>query len=917
MTGHDDLLGGGVFNGGKQVEWAKICPKIGPAIMPANLPAIALEHSHYLTRILSADPALAAELEQRLELPFDRAEMDAAFAARPHEDEAALKATLRKIRQAVMARLITRDLSGRATLDEVLGTISEFAEFAVQTALAALLPGMAAYGEPIGADSGERQELTVIGMGKLGGGELNVSSDIDLIFIYSEGGETSGPKKISNHEYFTLLGKKLIQAIDEATQDGFVFRVDMRLRPYGDGGPLVMSAAALENYLLTQGREWERYAWIKAKVLTGDQSIMSDLARPFVYRKYLDYNAYGAMRELYKQIQREVARRDLADNIKLGPGGIREVEFIAQVFQLIRGGREKALQVRPTRQALALLGQMRLLEPDTVTELLNAYAFLRDLEHRLQYLDDQQTQTLPTSPDTQARIARSMHFADWDSFAAQLARVRATVHRHFEQVFFLPTDEHAAHPLAVLWQDIDQPDAVGQLAGLGYQNAAEVDRNLAALRQSQRYRQLPDKNKKRFDALMPALIEVAAGFANPDETLLRILGLMEAISRRSSYLALLSEYPQTLKRLASLYSSSSWVSNYLTRHPILLDELLDARVLYAEPDWKGLAAALEAQLDECGSDVEAKMDVLRHFQHAQQFRLAVQDLGGMWTLEALSDQISLLADTVLAACLRHAWQDIARRHTATPRFAVIGYGKLGGKELGYASDLDIIFLYDDPHPDAADFYARLVRKLSTWLTSATPAGILYDIDLRLRPDGASGLLVSTVEAFRNYQLNKAWLWEHQALTRARFVAGDSAVGDAFEKIRDEVLTLPRDRATLREEVLAMRARMRESHPASDDQIKHAEGGIIDLEFIVQYLVLAHAHYFPELTGNIGNIALLGLAANADLIDREHAAACQSAYRHFRRLQHALRLDEKSRVEPDAALLAHYASVKTLWREVFG
>jgi len=409
---------------------------------------------------------------------------------------------------------------------------------------------------------------------------------------------------------------------------------------------------------------------------------------------------------------------------------------------------------------------------------------------------------------------------------------------------------------------------------------------------------------------------VAARFPNADDTLSRIIGLMEAISRRASYLALLTEYPQTLQRLASLYSSSAWVSAYLSRHPILLDELLDARVLYAAPEWPQLSAQLEAQLAHADGDVEAKMDALRHFQHAQTFRLVAQDLAGMWTLEALSDELSRLADLVLDAALRHAWRDIPSRHCETPRFAVIGYGKLGGKELGYASDLDIIFLYDDEHPDAPDLYSRLARKLSTWLTSATAAGVLYDIDLRLRPNGASGLLVSSISAFRQYQENQAWAWEHQALTRARFVAGDAGIGAQFEAERHAILTLERDPAKLRGEVLAMRQRMLDSHPAHDGDVKNARGGIIDIEFIVQYLILAHAKTLPALTGNTGNIALLAVAADAGLIDRQLAEDARAAYRLYRRLQHAARLNDKKAVDVDEPLRVAYARGRELWRQVF-
>ena len=887
--------------------------------MPANPEhaiAASRRFSLYLDRLLNARPAQLQYLQQHWQQGFDLAEMRSYTDWEAQDSIETMTASLRSLRQAVMARLITRDLSGLASLDEVVSTVSLLAEFAIQQALNCACRSLPQYGRPLGEDTGEAQQLIVIGMGKLGGGELNVSSDIDLIFIYPEGGETSGPRKISNHEYFSQIGKRIISLINDVTLDGQVFRVDMRLRPYGDSGPLVMSFAALENYLLTQGREWERYAWIKAKALTGDIDSLAELIRPFVYRKYLDYTAYGAMRELHAQIRREVARRDMADNIKLGPGGIREVEFIAQVFQLIRGGRDKSLQLRGTRATLSRLAELRLLEPAAVNELQDAYTFLRNLEHRLQYLDDQQTQTLPGSVENQQKIADSMGFTSWQDFLDALNTERRKVARHFEQVFILPTESAPDHPLSGLWRDILEQNPQEQLAAMGFDDAAGVATQLRALAQSQRYQQIPLTGRKKFDALMPPLIEVSTHFPNPAATLSRIIGLMEAISRRSSYLALLTEYPQTLQRLATLCSASAWVSSYLAQHPILLDELLDARVLYATPDWPALSALLEEQMQQCDGDIEAKMDTLRHFQHAQAFRLVAQDIAGMWTVEALSDQLSLLADTVLASTLRHAWLDIPARHTDTPQFAIIGYGKLGGKELGYASDLDIIFLYDDEHPDATELYSRLARKMSTWLTSATSAGILYDIDLRLRPNGASGLLVSSLHAFRNYQEKQAWVWEHQALTRARYVAGATDIGSGFESIRHDVLTQAHDQDKLRSEVLAMRQRMLESHPAQEYDIKHARGGIIDIEFIVQYLILAHADQLPVLTRNTGNIALLAVAADAGLISVELADQARVAYRHYRKLQHAARLNESSKVEVDATLRMHYQQAQALWQQVF-
>lgn len=872
--------------------------------------------SHYLDRLLNAQPQEEQRLQQKLTMPFTQEEMSSFHHWEQTHTPEELAPALRKLRQAVMARLITRDINQLAPLDEVVTTISQLAEFTLTQALKAATHALAHYGNPIGDDSGSKQELIIIGMGKLGGYELNISSDIDLIFIYPEEGETDGTRKISNHEYFIQVGKKVISLINDITQDGQVFRVDMRLRPYGDSGPLAMSFAALENYLLTQGREWERYAWIKAKAITGDQEGLTELVRPFVYRKYLDYGAYGAMRDLHAQIRKEVARKDRADNIKLGPGGIREIEFIAQVFQLIRGGRERSLQTRSTRETLHKLGQLRLLEPTAVIELLQAYTFLRNLEHRLQYMDDQQTQTLPTQPESQQKIALSMGYNHWVDFLDALNNERRKVTRHFEQVFILPTETTPNHPLMALWQDISEQNPIPLLTELGYHDPDDVARQLKILSTSQRYIQMPLANRKKFDALIPPLIEVCSHVDNPDIALNRIIALMEAISGRASYLALLTEYPQTLQRLVSLNAASDWVSRYLTQHPILLDELLDARVLYASPNWQLLAEQLEEQLAHAHGDVEVQMDSLRHFQHTQTFRLVAQDLAGMWTVEALSDQLSMLADIVLNATLQHAWQDIPKRHTATPRYTIIGYGKLGGKELGYGSDLDIIFLYEEDHPDAAELYSRLARKMSTWLTSVTPAGILYDIDLRLRPNGSSGLLISTVEAFEHYQLQQAWTWEHQALTRARYIAGDREIGDAFEAIRHNVLTLPRDTDTLKQEVLTMRERMLESHPAIETDVKHARGGIIDIEFIVQYLILAHAHDLPELTRNSGNIALLGVAAQAGFVSTELAEAARQAYRHFRKLQHAARLNTNQQVHIDDTTRQHYQQGRALWEQVF-
>jgi glutamate-ammonia-ligase adenylyltransferase len=887
---------------------------------PQAVIAQAGEYSRWLAGRLAAQPDLAADLAAGLARPWSRTEMDDWLAAQAADDEAALGRALRRLRQRLLARLIARDLAGMADLAEVTRSMTEFAELAVQAGLDFLHRDLAGvHGEPLDG-RGSPQRLIVVGMGKLGGGELNVSSDIDLIFVYPEDGETSGPRRLGNHEFFVRLGKRLINLLNEATADGFVFRVDMRLRPYGDSGPLVSSFAMLEQYFYTQAREWERYAWIKGRAISGERvAELEQLRRPFVFRKYLDFGAFGAMRELHAQIRREVMRRDKADNIKLGPGGIREIEFIAQVFQLIRGGKLSSLQARPTRAVLHQLAAYNLIPEETAAVLEEAYVFLRNLEHRLQYLDDAQTQTLPHDLEARRRVAAAMGYADWEGFEAHLNSLRRKVSGQFEQVFGAPQEDQSGHPLAGLC-DQSAEAAVPRLDELGYRDAAATLERLRALRSSSRYHALPAANKTALEGLLPPLIEVSARFPNPDETLARILDLLEAVSRRAPYLQLMQEYPQTLNQVARLASASPWAAQYLRQRPHLLDELLDPRALYAAPDWQLARRELAERLAGLAGDVEQQMDTLRHFKQAATFRLLAQDLADKLSIETLSDHLADLADLMVEATLGLVWASLSGRHREVPAFAVIAYGKLGGKELGYASDLDIVFLYDDDHPDAQEVYAKLAKRLNTWLSTLTPAGVLYETDLRLRPDGAAGLLVSTIAAFEDYQRRSAWTWEHQALTRARYCCGDRGVGARFEAIREAVLRQPRDPAKLRDEVLEMRRKMRDGHPNPSGRfdVKHDPGGLVDVEFAVQYLVLAHAHAHAALTANVGNIALLGRCAELGLLPAEVARPAADAYRELRRLQHAVKLrgDEYARV--DLAEVAEKArAVLRLWLAVFG
>jgi glutamate-ammonia-ligase adenylyltransferase len=784
------------------------------------------------------------------------------------------------------------------------------------------------------------QDMIVLGMGKLGGRELNVSSDIDLIFVYPEDGETvlNSPdqRQLSNHEFFTRLGKKLIAALSEITADGFTFRVDMALRPNGASGPLAASFGMLEEYFVVQGREWERYAWVKARAVSGtavDLQVLEALIRPFVYRRYLDFGSIDAIRNMHAQIRAEVTRQEVRhpdrnNNVKLGRGGIREIEFLTQVFQLIRGGRDAKLRERSTRNMLRILADKQLLSCEVVERLLQAYAFLRNLEHRLQYIEDAQTHTLPPSEADRMTVTEMMGYCNLAELLTEL-----DMHRHFvaEQFDAIFRDKQIPQPAA--------PDAIdnivdhaplsdhsrlntiaARLAALGFDEAPNAAQRILSTLQSPRLQSLPEVSRNRLLALLNAALPLIAQKADaPSKTMGRLLDFFETIARRAAYLALLTEYPHTLERVIRMMDASDWAAKYLTRHPLLLDELLDDRSLKAEPDWPAFTADCQQQLDAARGDTERQMDVLREMHHAQQLRLLAQDLEGELSVERLADHLSALADILVAATVQAVWQTIANRHQETPQFSVIAYGKLGGKELGYVSDLDVIFLYEDEHPDAPGLYAKLAQRFITWMTSHTPAGILFDVDIALRPDGASGLLVSSLASFEKYQMNSAWLWEHQALTRARYCAGDAAIGARFETIREKVLRQPRDSAMLKREVIDMRQKMRDAHPKRSPlfDLKHDAGGMIDIEFIVQYLILQHASAYPQLTADIGNIALLKLCGQLGLIDAQLGNDAADAYRIFRKLQHKVRLqgEERARVEHDT-IASETATVVLLWQATF-
>lgn len=861
-------------------------------------------------------------------------------------DEAALGAVLRKLRRREMLRIAWRDLAGWADLAETSRDLSALASACVDAALARLdVWQRQQWGMPRGAD-GQPQSLVVLGMGKLGAGELNFSSDIDLIFAYSEEGELRG-RDHTHEEYFIQLGQRLIRAISAPTAEGQVFRIDMRLRPYGDSGPLAMGFQAMEAYYQHQGRDWERYALIKASVVAGDRSAgaaLLETLRPFIYRRYLDYGTFAALRDMKRLISRELERKGLADNIKLGPGGIREIEFIGQAFQLIRGGRETDLQERAILTVLARLAARNHL-PDYVSrDLSAAYVFLRRLENRLQAFHDDQTHDLPTDTVIQTRIALAMGYADWPALRRSLDKRRHLVQEHFEQVFAAPQATQAADALPstdldAVWRGVlTAAPAASVLTATGLDDAEEALRLLTRLREGFAYRSLSATGREAMDRLLPLLLGAVATTDSPTLTLQRVIGLLEAVAGRSAYLALLVENPMALSQLVQLCAASPWLARQLTRHPILLDELLDPRSLYAPLDRAALRRELHGLMQALpAGDLEQAMEILRWFKQTNVLSVAAADVTGALPLMAVSDHLTEIAETVVAATLELSWEHLQSRH-GKPRyrcgtticdagFIIIAYGKLGGMELGYGSDLDLVFLHDGKGGEQrssgpksvanAVFFARLGQRIIHILNSHTPSGVLYDVDMRLRPSGDSGMLVTSLDAFAGYQRVEAWTWEHQALVRARVIAGDATLAREFDAIRTEILARPRDPVALRTAVCDMRERMRvelASASGARFDLKQDRGGIADIEFMVQYGVLAWAGKYPELLAYTDNIRLLEGFAGAGLMPADDARLLADAYRAYRARLHRLTLQEEPVFVAPGEFRDCRAGVTRIWQQ---
>jgi len=861
-----------------------------------------------------------------------------------------LGAALRVLRQIVMERLIAIDCAQQAPLAQVTFAVTWLAELALDAACAQARADLdARHGAPQGPQGTEGREvaLWIVGMGKLGARELNVSSDIDLIYVYEHDGETAGLPdgrgRISNHEYFARAVKAIYSLVGDTTEHGFVFRVDLALRPNGNSGPAAVSLAALEEYLQVQGREWERFAWLKSRVVAPLACVKSPAVQalrgvvlPFVFRRYLDYSVFDALRTLHRQIRDHAAKRsaghpERANDVKLSRGGIREIEFTVQLLQVVRGGQFPELRTRPTLDALQRLARAGLMPQETADQLAAAYVFLRRVEHRIQYLDDQQTHVLPTRDDDLAWIAQTLGLGAC-AFLHQLDAHREFVAQEFDTLLGGTGKKQCSGggcggPRA-------QAAAPPELEGLIEQLSGTFKERVAEWRHHARVAALRDEARTRLLRLVQRTAQWVAegrlgngGKDGGEEAAVRFVNWLEPLMRRESYLALLLERPSVHEQLLHLLGAARWPARYLLQHPGVIDELAGDALLserFVVQDFERELALRRAAVQSTGEDDdETLLNLLRRAHHAEVFRTLARDVEGRISVEQVADDLSLLADSVLRVTAQWCWERLKNRHREQPQFAIIGYGKLGGKELGYGSDLDIVFVFDDEDERASEVYAAFVRKLINWLTVKTGEGDLFEIDTALRPNGNSGLLITSFKAYADYQQqrgsNTAWTWEHQAMTRARFVLGHEALRARFDAVREAVITAPRDAQALRAEITSMRERVRAAHPVRGEgfDVKHSPGGMVDAEFAVQYLVLSQSGAHPELRGNLGNIALLQRAEAVGLLPAGVGRAAADAYRELRRVQHRARLNEDTAPTPLDAVRAQRDAVLALWAAVFG
>ncbi|MDH4055369.1 MAG: bifunctional [glutamate--ammonia ligase]-adenylyl-L-tyrosine phosphorylase/[glutamate--ammonia-ligase] adenylyltransferase [Gammaproteobacteria bacterium] len=904
--------------------------------------------SEFAARVLLREFSWFIEhIESFAGAPGNELEDFVAAVCRSDADIPEVQAKLRRFRHRYLLRILWREVQGLADLDETLGQLSLLADRLLDAATRHAEKQLQPRFGQVRNASGGLVPLVILGMGKLGGHELNFSSDIDLIFCYSENGQSDGDRELSAEEYFGRLCRQIIALIDDTTVDGFVFRIDTRLRPFGESGPPVVSFSALESYLLKHGRDWERYAYIKARIVgpmppaeVADE-LNDKLIRPFVYRRYLDFGVFESVREMQQMIAAEVRRRELAGNVKLGPGGIREAEFIVQALQLVRGGSEPALQCRELQKVLPLLVSERGISVEDAEKIRSSYRYLRRLENFIQALRDQQTHELPVSAMDRERLCLAMNYNSWGELLVDLNRHRNAISAQFEAIAIRgkSSETSATEGFSRLWES--RAGIEEWADALGGDSAAELAQSIVAFASSSQVQIIDSVSDGRLQRYLPKLVELAAASKHPLMAMSRALAVTEKILRRSAYLALLNENPNALSRLVDLCARSQYIADQIARYPVLLDELLDPGVYSNGVTKADLAAELRRRSgDTIAADSEARMQVIAQFQRAAMFRIAVADFNDQLPIMKVSDALTWLAEVVLEEALHVAWADLTERHGVPSYvvggvvheagFGIVGYGKLGGLELSYGSDLDVVFLHDskgekqqtdgDKALDNTMFFSRLVRRLVHLLTTQTGSGELYEIDTRLRPDGRSGLLVSSVEAFERYQEENAWTWEHQALLRARAVAGSEKIKQTFERIRHETLCKRVRRDQLRDDVIAMRHRMRKELDSSDDSrfdLKHGAGGIGDIEFLVQYLVLREASTHPDVIFYSDNIRQLDALVAVGMLERAVGNRLQDIYRDYRlRVHHRVLDGQKALCDADD-FMPERNFVSSAWKEWLG
>ena len=912
-----------------------------------SLPNISVlsEHSRFAQRLRRRYGNYLSLLPVALSGQLDHRDLGQAYDAL-REQGMDVRRALRVLRQLVMERLIRLDCDAgeqAASLGSVTSSVTRLAEFALNEACIEAFERLKQlHGDPLAASTGQPAQLWVIGMGKLGARELNVSSDIDLIYVYDHDGETAGIEhgrgRISNQEYFAKAVKHIFSLVGDTTEDGFVFRVDLALRPNGNSGPPAVSLGALEEYFQVQGREWERFAWLKSRVVAPRSAVQSRSAQtlravvlPFVFRRYLDYGVFEALRVLHQQIREHAARRsaghpERANDVKLSRGGIREIEFIVQLLQVVRGGQFPELRTRPTLDALQRLRRAGLMTAEAVEALTDAYVFLRRVEHRIQYLDDQQTHILPVHDADLEWIAHTLGLADTRAFLGALDMHRERVAMEFEQLLGPPNAAECKTCDSDLNGGRANPSL--DLDDMSIDWPTPLRERVLTWRDNPRVLALREDSRARLFRLLQRTAkwqQDSEGVVSVEATV-RLVDWLEPLLRRESYISLLLERPKVHSRLMRLLGAARWPARYLLQHPGVIDELANDAMLHERFDAAEFEQELEARRKSLAvtgeDDDESLLNLLRRAHHAEVFRTLARDVEAQITVEQVADDLSALADTVLRVTVRWCWNRLKSRHREEPQFSIIGYGKLGGKELGYGSDLDIVFVYEDEDDKAPEVYAQLVRKLINWLTVKTSEGDLFEIDTALRPNGNSGLLITSFDSYANYQQqrgsNTAWTWEHQAMTRARFVLGNERMRMRFDEVRTSVITAVRDLPGLAREIIDMRGKVRSAHAVRADQfdVKHSQGGMVDAEFSVQYLVLAYAQQFGVLSGNIGNIALLQKAEEVGLLPAGTGKAAAQAYRVLRHIQHRARLDEQTPHSDSPEATQARTAILELWKAVF-